>query len=135
MGRKKVEKDSFEWMASNLFHKEDIIGFQFTAGNTPLGIKENRPLEMSGHINKTKTSVVIDGVEYALADKISEHIFGKDHTIDMVKLRDYQKQFRDLGYEVEENSDFAGEWYWFRVKCKHDEILDHVKRLKESLVI
>jgi hypothetical protein len=134
MGRKKVDKDSLEWMVSNLFHKEDIIGFQFTAGNTPLGIKENRPLEMYCSINKSRSTVVIDGVEYALADKISEHIFGKGHTIDMDKLRDYQKQFRDLGYEVEEG-EYAGNWYWFRVKCKHDEILDHVKRLKESLVI
>jgi hypothetical protein len=135
MGRKKVDKDSMEWKANNLFHKEDIIGFQFTAGNTPLGVMEDEPLEMHCVINKSRSTVVIDGVEFGLAEKISEYIFGKDHTIDMEKLRDYQRQFRDLGYEVEEDADFAGEWYWFRVKCKHDEILEHVKRLKDNLII
>ena len=134
MGRKKIDKESLEYLTPKLFHKDIITGFQFTAGNSPLGIKENRPLQMYCSINKSQSNSVIDGLEGGVGEKISEYIFGKNHTVSLDKIRDYQKQFRDLGYEVEE-ADFVGQWYWFRVKCKWDEIINHVNILKEKIVI
>lgn len=134
MGKKKIDKESLEHLVSKLLHKEDIIGFQFTAGNAPSGIMENRPLFMHCSISKSRSSVVIDGVESYLAEKIGESIFGKSHTVTMEKLRDYQDQFRKLNYEVEEG-EFVGKWYWFRISCRHDEILNHVRNLKENLLV
>lgn len=134
MGRKKIDKESLEYLIDNLFHKDDIIGFQFTAGNTPLGIKENRPLDMHFSLNKSKSSVVIDCAETVISEKITQTIFGLNHTISMDKLRDYQKQFIEMGYEVEE-CEFAGMWYWFRVHCEHGDILKHVNRIKENLIV
>lgn len=135
MGRKKVDKDSIEYLVTRLFYGDNIIGFQFTAGNTPLGIIEKRPLQMSCSINRSSRSLaVIDSVEYALAKKIEEAIFGKDSEISMKTLKSYKEQFKDLGYEVEEGT-FVGEWYWFRVHCKCEEIMFHVNRIKHNLVL
>lgn len=89
---------------------------------------------MSCSINKSRSSVVIDVVESRVKDKIEEIIFGNNHIIVMEKLRDYQEQFKTLGYEVEE-AEFAGQWYWFRVHCKYDEIIKHVNRIKENLIV
>jgi hypothetical protein len=135
MGRKKIDKTSIEYLTNNLFHKDDIIGFQFTAGNTPLGIKENRPLDLSCHLNKDKSSVVIDCSEGDLEKAITCEIFKNvqnEYEVSLDKIRDLQIQFKNLGYEVEED-DFAGYWYWFRVNCKSDEIPKHVNNLKNNL--
>ncbi len=135
MGRKKIDKTSIEYLANHLFHKDTTTGFQFTAGNTPLGIKENRPLTMSCSINKSRDSVVIDCSEYELKKKIAIEIFKEEEKeISMEQLRDLQNQFKELGYEVEE-CEFVGQWYWFRVKCKPAEIPYHVERLKTNLKI
>lgn len=134
MGRKKVDKTSVEYLSKNLFHKKDIVGFQFTAGETPLGIKENRQLTMSCSLNKSRSSVVIDCSEWDLKRKIETEVFGmEEFPVDKKSIKDLQKQFRDLGYEVEEAS-YAGYWYWFRVKCTAEEIPMHVNILKEKIV-
>ncbi len=136
MGRKKIDKTSIEYLANHLFHKDSITGFQFTAGNTPLGIKENRILTMYCSLNKSRDNGhVIDCSESELKEKIAIEIFKEEEKeISMEQLRDFQKQFKELGYEVEE-CEFVGQWYWFRVHCKPEEIPFHVERLKSNLKI
>lgn len=134
MGRKKIDRESLEYITSKLLWKDDIIGFQFTAGNTPLGIIKNEPLYMRCTVNKSQRSVIGDSYESELERKIEKTIFGEGHTITMEKLRNYQEQFRKLNYEVEE-AEFAGIWYWFRIHCKSDEIVKHVNNLKENFII
>lgn len=135
MGRKKIDKDTIEYISNNLFHKDTTTGFQFTSGNTPLGLQENRPLTMSCSVNYER-SVVIDYSVGELESKIESEFGlgynGKKFTLE--KIKDLQEQFRSLGYEVEEG-EFVGHWYWFRIKCKPEEIPFHVQRLKENLVM
>ncbi len=135
MGRKKNDNKTVEYLAKNLFHKDLITGFQFTAGNTPLGITEKEPLTMYCSLNKSRDSVVIDCSESELKEKIAIEIFNEEeHEISMKQLRSLQKQFKKLGYEVEEGN-FLGIWYWFRIHCKAEEIPYHVERLKSNLKI
>ena len=135
MGRKKLDKSTLEYMIPHLFHKENLTGFQFTAGNTPLGITENRPLDLTAHLifNEQKGNVVIDGLEWSVRDKIMEEVFSvKEFEIDKQGIKKLQEQFKKLGYEVEE-ADFAGYWYWFRVKCTPETLIEHVNNLKTNL--
>ncbi len=135
MGRKKIDRTTLEYLTKNLFHKDSIVGFQFTAGNTPLGIIEDRPLEMRCTLNKSRDSVVIDCSEGSVREAITSEIFGvkKPPVITMDELRQLQARFRELDYEVEEAPSFVGEWYWFRIKCSYDQIPYHAKFLKENL--
>lgn len=47
-------------------------------------------------------------------------------------IKNLQDIFRRLGYEVEE-ANYAGEWKWFRVHCKPEEVKSNVERLTEAL--
>lgn len=134
--RKKVDKDSIEYISKNLFHAEKIIGFQFTVGNTPLGVIEKRPYEIHCSLNKSGGGdVVIDCSEGYLAEKISIEIFGeKDKEITDEQLKLMQEQFKKLDYEVE-SGEFVGIWHWFRVKCLNTEIPLHVNVLKTNIKI
>ncbi len=127
-------KKSLEKLIKDLFHKNIFEGFQFTAGNTPLGIKENRPLVLTCSLNFSKQSVVIDyQAEKAVANQIINEIFGnEEYSVDLNMIKSLQKQFNEMQYEVEE-ADYAGYWYWFRVKCSVDEILFHVNKIKNNL--
>lgn len=132
---KKKNKNSINSLANELFYKDEFKGFQFTAGNTPFGVEENRPLEMSCSLNFRDKSVVIDFSETDLKDLIEKEVFGNNHYIvSLEKLRDLQEQFRKLDYEVEE-AEMMGIWYWFRVHCKPEEIEYHVNRLKDNLIL
>lgn len=137
MGRNKINKESLSYRISKLFYKNILKGFQFTAGNTSLGIKENRALTMSCSLifDEGKSSAVIDGQELDVAEKIEIEVFGiRDPVISMEQLRRLQQQFRNLNYEVEE-AEFAGYWYWFRIYCTPDEILNRINNLKENIKI
>ena len=135
MGRKKIDKNTIEYISQHLRYKDDVFGFQFTLGNTPLGIKENRPLTISCSINKNRSYVVIDCSEFDLCDKIEEEIFGmKDKEISVEQLGMLQQQFKDLGYEVD-GAKFAGIWHWLIIKCTYLEIPQHVQKLKENIKI
>lgn len=133
MGRKKIDKTTLEYMINHLFRKNDLIGFQFTAGNTPLGLKEKRPLYMSCSLNFSRSSVVIDCMETDVRRKITSEIFNTEKYIVTKKMiKELQKQFKELGYEVHE-AKFAGYWYSFIVHCTADEIIGHVNNLKSNL--
>jgi hypothetical protein len=139
MKKQKIDKTSIEYLVSELFHKDIITGFQFTAGRTPLSIKNKQPLELSVSINKSKSVVVSDwDAEKAVECKIFNELFPNkdkgtasimqvDITLEQVKIM--QTAFRKLGYQVD-GEFFAGEWYWFRIKCKSEEIPHHLERLK-----
>ncbi len=134
--RKKVDKESIEYISKHLFHADKIIGFQFTVGNTPLGVIEKRPYEIHCSLNKSGGgNVVIDCSEGYLAERISVEVFGKkDKEITKEQLKSMQKQFKKLNYEVE-SGEFAGEWHWFRIACNNTEILNHVEILKNNIKI
>ncbi len=132
--KKKKDKESLEYLISDCFYYKDITGFQFTAGNTPLGIKQNRPMKMHCSLNYPH-SVVIDCSIGDIEKKLITLIFGREEFgVDLEKIRDLQEQFTKLGYEVEE-AEFAGVWYWFRVKCTADEIISHAEQLKNNLIL
>jgi hypothetical protein len=60
-------------------------------------------------------------------------MYGNGYPVPVDKIGELQKQFTALEYEVEEGRQMGGNWYWFRVKCKAEDIPLHVARLKESL--
>jgi hypothetical protein len=134
MGRKKVDKESIEYLVSKIFDKEDITGFQLTTGSAPAGIEENRPMEMCFTITGTTKGVFTDPNEFKVEKNIQQTIFGETTKIPLEKIKGYQKQFKELGYEVEEGN-FVGKWYWFRIHCRHDEIITHVKNLKDNFIV
>lgn len=136
MSRKKIDKESINDLLNNLFYKEGFKGFQFTSGNTPLGVKENRPLNVKVSLRiENKSNVVIDVLESYLEKKIYEYIFPENYTLTKEKIEYLTEKFKELNYETE-NTDvgyYAGEWYWFRVYCNIDEVENHLKILKENL--
>ncbi len=139
MGRKKIDKTTIEYISKNLFHKDGLIGFQFTAGRTPRAIYENEPfsLHLSLNFDESKGGVVIDCSETTLKHKIMLEFFPKYPqygilAINPKGIENLTKLFNELGYQTE-NAETVGEWYWFRVRCKNDEIMGHVNILKEAL--
>ena len=141
MGRKKVDKESLEYLVSQLFHRDKIIGFQFTAGRTPRAIADGDDLYFSASLNKNtqEPSCVVDCYESEVEIKILQIVFPKknfgkyEHNgISFDEMRSLQEQFRKLDFEVDE-SKFMGEWYWFRIYCNVDEIVKYVNILKENV--
>ena len=140
MARKKIDKTTIEYLSKNLFHKDGLIGFQFTAGRTPRAIDENEEcsLSISLRFKEGKGNVVIDGSESVLEEKIMKEFFPNYMRYNRFKisknaLSRLEEIFRKLNYEVDGTNNFAGEWFWFRVFCKNDEIMGHVNILKEAL--
>lgn len=130
MGRKKVDKTSFEYMCKSLFHKDYITGFQFTINDN------DKMLFVDLNISR-ESSVVIDCGENDVLEKIGLEVFGEDSgmcscyskTFTSEQIEFLKTQFLLEGYEVEENNDFD-KWIWLRVKCKYDEIPSNVEKLK-----
>lgn len=131
MGRKKIDKTSFDYLCKSLFHKEDITGFQFT-----IDAKDN--ILFVDLSTSRKSSVVIDCGESDVLNKIGVEVFGEDSgmcscfskTLTLEQIEFLKTQFLSEGYEVEEVDDFCGKWIWLRVKCKYDEIPSYVEKLK-----
>ena len=141
MGRKKIDKNSIEYLANNLFHKDKFLGFQFTVGRTPKEEIDKKPYYLSCSLNKDGRSVVIDCSESVLEDKIIEAIFpnldAKNASIIQIEvdteyIKYLVKTFEKLELEYE-SAKFAGEWFWFRVKCAPDEVTKYVQLLKENI--
>ena len=138
MRNKKIDKDTIEKKNKNLFYKDLFKGFQFTAGRTPLGIKNNDKYDLgiSLNFNEGKSSSVIDGSEFRLEEKLFSFIFpdcnNNQKYVDLDYLNKLKITFQDLGYEYE-TAKFAGEWFWFRVKCKLEDIEENLKIIKENI--
>jgi len=121
-------------VADNLFHKDLIEGFQFTAGNWSKAIAEKKHMNLICSINKTKSNSVIDLSESELCKAIELYLFGKTSPETSINnINKLQEQFKELNYEVDSMKDVLGEWYWFRVKCNSEEIPFHVEILKNKL--
>jgi hypothetical protein len=137
MGRKKIDKESISYLIKQLWRKDMVIGFQFTAGRTPRAISENENYGFSFSLNFSESSHLPDFSNGPLEEKIMQTFFPEYHRYSrleitskaMTRLREI---WNELGYEVD-GAEYAGEWSWFRVKCKFDEIENHVNILKEIL--
>lgn len=138
MGRKKIDKTTIEYYSNNLFHKDRLVGFQFTAGRTPRAIYENEPYSLHLSLNfSSESNVVIDCSESTLEDMIMKEFFPAYQKYGILAINpkgiaNLTKLFKELGHQTE-NAETVGEWYWFRVRCKNDEIKGHVDILKEAL--
>lgn len=121
-------------LLKDFFYKEDITGFQFTAGRTPRAIAENEKYYTVASLNFPR-SVVIDGSESDIEEILEIDGLGEkrpEYTIEQVKS--IGDQFTKFGYEYE-SGEHVGEWHWFRVKCTWDEIPKHLQFLKENLSV
>lgn len=134
--RKKIQEKSIR-----LFDKDNITGFQFTAGRTPLSVQNNDPFHFGITFNKNRQTYCFDSSEDKLKEKIFKTIFpdlgdqdymGNPNGLTKVQIESLKIQFKELGYEIEEAM-ITGEWYWFRVPCTVDLIEHHVNILKDNI--
>lgn len=132
MKKKKIE--TLQSMCDELFHHDIITGFQFT-------ISYNHDLGFSCSLNKSESNVVIDCSESDVENKITNELFSflPDHPqiMGFKQLQPEQidlivNMFKELNYEVE-YADYCGRWVWLRVKCKNNEIPQHVEILKNRI--
>lgn len=131
------KQNSIDKIASKLQLKENLTGFQLILGKFgKLGTELN--INMCLNIDRKNLSN-IDFNEEKLEKLIYSEIFGKkfsfwqDYSIPVSKIPELQRQFRDMGYEVEESHQFNSSWFWFRVHCKSHEISNHVEIIKQKL--
>lgn len=134
MGRKKINKDSIEYISRNLFYKPNFVGFQFTAGRTPRAILNNEDYTFGCSLNfdETKGSTVIDGTEMRLEELIFKKIFpDKQQYSEITKeeLASLREKWINLNYEYDYTDEYAGEWHWFRIKCSIDDLPNIVKSI------